>query len=98
MLRVVPMERAERAPQVRHQTTPVATAPVVDQTPQVAEAPVIAPTTLMTEATTEDYAAEETLPEAELPMAQEPAAETTTAEAEIQIPTWNLGERIPIAP
>jgi hypothetical protein len=31
-------------------------------------------------------------------MAQESAVGTTTAEAEIQIPTWNLGERIPIAP
>jgi hypothetical protein len=92
------MEGAKRAPQVRHQTTPVATAPVGDQTPQVAEAPLVAPTTLMTETTPEDYAAEETLPEAELPMAQEPAPETTTAKAEIQIPTWNLGERIPFAP
>jgi hypothetical protein len=30
--------------------------------------------------------------------AQAPAADLTTAEVEIQIPTWNLGERIPIAP
>jgi hypothetical protein len=63
------MEGAERAPQVHHPTTQVATAPMVDQTPQVAEAPVVAPTTLMTEATMEELVAEETLPEAELPMA-----------------------------
>jgi hypothetical protein len=31
-------------------------------------------------------------------MAQGPAMATTTAFTDIQIPTWNLGEQIPIAP
>jgi hypothetical protein len=62
---------------------------VVKQTPQVAEVPV---------ETTEEPAAEETLPGTELLRAQEPAADFTTADVEIQIPTWNLGEGIPIAP
>jgi hypothetical protein len=52
--------------------------------------------TLMAEATTEPSAEEEALPEpVEL---HEPVAGTTTAEGELQIPTWDLGERIPIQP
>jgi hypothetical protein len=55
--------------------------------------------TLTAEAAADAPAEEEALPEPELPMAQDPAAGLTTmAEEEIQIPTWNLGERIPIAP
>jgi hypothetical protein len=49
-------------------------------------------------ATTEEPATEETLPGTELLRAQELAADVMTAEEEIQIPTWNLGEWIPIAP
>jgi hypothetical protein len=63
--------------------------PVSEQTPQVAEVPV---------ATTVEPAAEETLPGMQLLRVQAPAADLTTAEVEIQIPTWNLGERIPISP
>jgi hypothetical protein len=48
--------------------------------------------------TTEEPVAEETLPGTELLRAQELAADLTTTDVEIQIPTWNLGERIPIAP
>jgi hypothetical protein len=62
---------------------------VGEQTPQVAEVPVV---------TTEEPAAEETLLGMQLLRAQAPTADLTTAEVEIQIPTWNLGERIPIAP
>jgi hypothetical protein len=74
---------------VENNTTRTEEAPVVEETPQVAEVPV---------ETTEEPAAEETLPGTELLMAQEPAADLTTADVEIQIPTWNLGEWIPIAP
>jgi hypothetical protein len=55
-------------------------------------------TTPMAAATANAAAKDEALPEPELPKAQEPAAGTTTAFTDIQIPTWNLGERIPIAP
>jgi hypothetical protein len=43
-------------------------------------------------------AEEEALPAEELLTAQEPTAEPTAALTDIQIPTWNLGERIPIEP
>jgi hypothetical protein len=56
------------------------------------------PTTLMAEATAELSVEEEALPELVQPMAHETVAGTTTVEAEFQIPTWNLGERIPIKP
>jgi hypothetical protein len=100
-LRVSPMEGAEQASQVHHLTTQVATAPVAntttraeedpvgEQTPQVAKVPVMR---------MEEPAAEETLPGMELLRAQAPAADLTTAQVEIQIPTWNLAEQIPIAP
>jgi hypothetical protein len=64
----------------------------------MAEDTVDDPTTLMAEATTEPSAEEEALPEPVQPMAHEPVAGTTTAEVELQIPTWDLGERIPIEP
>jgi hypothetical protein len=64
----------------------------------MAEAMVEDQTTLMAEATTDAPAEEEALPEPELPMEPEPAAGMTMAVADIQIPTWNLGEWIPIAP
>jgi hypothetical protein len=47
---------------------------------------------------TEAPAEEETLPESEPPTAQEPATAITAVFTNIQIPTWNLGERIPIVP
>jgi hypothetical protein len=50
------------------------------------------------EVTVEAPAEEETLPESEPPTAGEPTAATKAAFTDIQIPTWNLGERIPIAP
>jgi hypothetical protein len=50
------------------------------------------------EETAEAPAEEETLPESEPATAQGPATETTAAFTDIQIPTWNLGERLPIAP
>jgi hypothetical protein len=53
---------------------------------------------LTVEAATDAPAEEEDLPEPKVPMAQHPIVGTTTAEAEIQILTCNLGERIPIAP
>jgi hypothetical protein len=54
------------------------------------------PSTWMAEATTEPSAEEEALPSpVEL---HESAAGTTTAEGELQILTWDLGERIPIQP
>jgi hypothetical protein len=43
-------------------------------------------------------AEEETLPESEPPTAQGPAMATIAAFTDIRIPTWNLGERISIAP
>jgi hypothetical protein len=43
-------------------------------------------------------AEEETLPEAEERPMQEPEAEPATAPSNIQVPIWNLDERIPIAP
>jgi hypothetical protein len=43
-------------------------------------------------------AEEETLPVAEERPAQEPTAEPAAAQNDIQVPTWNLGEHIPIAP
>jgi hypothetical protein len=43
-------------------------------------------------------AEEETLPEAEERPAQEQEAEPAAAPSNIQVPTWNLDERIPIAP
>jgi hypothetical protein len=82
---VIPLEGAERAPP-DHQTTPMAEDTADD------------PTTLMAEATREPPTEEETLPEPVQLLAYEPVAGTTTAEAEIQIPMWNLGERIPIEP
>jgi hypothetical protein len=51
-------------------------------------------TTPMAEATAE----EEALPEPEPPTTQELATETTAAFTDIQIPRWNLGKGIPIAP
>jgi hypothetical protein len=54
------------------------------------------PSTLMAEATTEPSAEEEALPEpVEL---HEPVPGMTTAKLELQIPTWDLGDRIPIEP
>jgi hypothetical protein len=50
------------------------------------------------EVTTETPAEEKTLPESEPPTALEPIAASQPAFTDIQIPTWNLGERIPIAP
>jgi hypothetical protein len=50
------------------------------------------------EETMEAPAEEETLPESEPPTAREPTAATKAAFTDIQIPTWNLGERILIAP
>jgi hypothetical protein len=62
----------------------------------MAEETADAPSTLMAEATAEPSAKEEALPEpVEL---HEPIAGMTTAAGELQIPTWNLGERIPIQP
>jgi hypothetical protein len=43
-------------------------------------------------------AEEETLSVVEERPAQEPAAEPAAAPNDIQVPTWNLDERIPIAP
>jgi type IV secretory pathway VirB10-like protein len=43
-------------------------------------------------------AEEETLPEAEERPAQELEADPAAAPSNIQVPTWNLDERIPIAP
>jgi hypothetical protein len=43
-------------------------------------------------------AEKETLPAAEERPAQKPAAGPAAALTDIQVPTWNLGERIPIAP
>jgi hypothetical protein len=43
-------------------------------------------------------AEEETLPAAEEQSDQEPVAEPAAALTDIQVPTWTLGERIPIAP
>jgi hypothetical protein len=53
---------------------------------------------LMAEATADAPAEKEAPLEPELPMAQDLAAGTTAAFTKIQILTWNLGERIPIAP
>jgi hypothetical protein len=53
---------------------------------------------LMAEATAEPSTEEEALPEPVQPIAHEPVAGTSTAEVELQIPTWDLGERIPIEP
>jgi hypothetical protein len=53
---------------------------------------------MMAEAIADAPAEEEALPEHERPTAQEPATGMIATEVEIQIPTWNLGERIPIAP
>jgi hypothetical protein len=50
------------------------------------------------EETVEASADEETLPESEPPTAQGPTAAITAVFTDIQIPTCNLGERIPIAP
>jgi hypothetical protein len=50
------------------------------------------------EVTAEAPIEEETLPASEPPMAQGPIAATTAVFTDIEIPTWNLGERIPIAP
>jgi hypothetical protein len=50
------------------------------------------------EDTVEALAEDETLPESEPPTAQGPTAATTVVFTDIQIPTWNLGKRIPIAP
>jgi hypothetical protein len=50
------------------------------------------------EVTAEAPAEEETLPASEPPAAQGPTAATTMAFTDIQIPTWNLSERILIAP
>jgi hypothetical protein len=50
------------------------------------------------EVTAEAPAEEEALPESEPPTAQGPTTATTAVFTDIQIPTWNLGERIPIAP
>jgi hypothetical protein len=50
------------------------------------------------EVTAEAPAEEETPPESEPPTAREPIAASQAAVTDIQIPTWNLGERIPIAP
>jgi hypothetical protein len=55
-------------------------------------------TTPRAEVTAEAPAEEETLPESKPPAAQGPTTATTTAFTDIAIPTWNLGERIPIAP
>jgi hypothetical protein len=43
-------------------------------------------------------AEEETLPEAEERPAQEQEADQAASPSNIQVPTWNLDERIPIAP
>jgi hypothetical protein len=60
----------------------------------MAEETADASSTLMDEATAEPIAEEEALLEpVEL---HETVAGTTTAEGELQIPTWDLGERIPI--
>jgi hypothetical protein len=80
--------------------------------PQVEVTMASAQTTPRAEETAEAPADEETLPESEPPTAQGPATATTAAFTtaqgpvtgttaaftDIQIPTWNLGERIPIAP
>jgi hypothetical protein len=55
-------------------------------------------TTPRAEVTAEVPAEEETLPASEPPAAQGSIAATTAAFTNIQNPTWNLGERIPIAP
>jgi hypothetical protein len=54
--------------------------------------------TPMAAATANAATKDEALPKPELPTAQDPASGTMTAFIDIQIPTWNLGERIPIAP
>jgi hypothetical protein len=54
--------------------------------------------TLGAEVTAEAPAEEDTLSESEPPMARELTAASQAAFTDIQIPTWNLGERIPIAP
>jgi hypothetical protein len=43
-------------------------------------------------------AEEETLPAAEERPAKEPTAKPAATLNDIQVPTWNLGEHIPIAP
>jgi hypothetical protein len=43
-------------------------------------------------------AEEEALPAEEALLVQEPTMDPTAALTDIQIPTWNFGERIPIAP
>jgi hypothetical protein len=43
-------------------------------------------------------AEEETLPDAEERPAQEEEADPAAAPQNVQVPTWNLEERIPIAP
>jgi hypothetical protein len=95
------MEGAGRALQIHNPPTQVATDPVVNTTTQAEEAPVVEQTPQVTEVLvvkTEEPAAEETLLGTELRMAQELAADLTTADVEIQILTWNLGERILIEP
>jgi hypothetical protein len=64
----------------------------------MAEATTDDQTTLMAEAIADPPVEEEALPKPELPMAPEPVVGKTTATTDIQIPTWNLGERISIAP
>jgi hypothetical protein len=54
--------------------------------------------TMMAGPTKEAPAEEEALPEEERLTPQEPAVDMTAAFMDIQIPTWNLGERILIAP
>jgi hypothetical protein len=68
------------------------------QAPPVAVTTLVDDTTLMAEATADALTEKETLPEPEPPTAQEPIAETMVALIDIQIPKWNLGERILIAP
>jgi hypothetical protein len=65
-------------------TPPVVVTMALDQTAPRAEVTAEAPP--------------EALPASEPPAAQGSTAATTTAFTDIQIPTWNLGERIPIAP
>jgi hypothetical protein len=56
------------------------------------------PTTTAAAAVADVPAKEETLPEAEERPAQEPKAEPAAAPSSIQVLTWNLDERILIAP
>jgi hypothetical protein len=84
-VRIVLFEGAERA-LTKHETPPMAETMVEDQPTLMAEAPVDA------------SAEEEALPESVLPTELEPAAGTMAAFTNIQIPTWDLGERILIAP